>query len=181
MSNPRTAIAVFLSLAVLGGCSQTPPQGAEPSNKAAATAGATPEAKNGDKCPTAAGFHYSPYPAGLHLQQPYQVRVDRIYTTKDGVERRHSTLELLEGDAGSAKDALVSQLETKGFHVMDAPQKGDGIVRTGLVRPRAGRINLSSSDRVGDKPANPHAVGLVSLDWPVALDQNMAAAPDAAH
>jgi hypothetical protein len=113
------------------------------------------------------GFHYSPWPGMVIVETPFHVRSDRIYTTKNGADRRRTTLELLEGEAAKVIGSIGDTLVSGGFSAMNIPDKGDGIQRLAYRRNGYGRINLSAKSDVGDKPANPRATGLITFDWPL--------------
>jgi hypothetical protein len=117
------------------------------------------EATNGD------GFAYSPLPRGIQLVQSFHVRSDRIYTTKTGAERRRATLELLEGGTAAAAEDVQKQMAASGFRALPVKDKGDGITRLAFVKKGMGRTNVSVNPDVGDKPSNPHAVGVIMFDW----------------
>lgn len=110
---------------------------------------------------------YKPFPSAISLTTAYHVRRDHIYTTKAGDARRGSSLELLEGDALAVVDSLGESLVAQGFHAMNLKDKGDGVTRVAYRKTGYGRINLSATPSVGEKPSNPDAVGVVAIDWPV--------------
>lgn len=113
------------------------------------------------------GFHYSPWPGMVIVESPFHVRSDRIYTTKNGADRRRTTLELLEGEAANVIGSIGDTLVSEGFSAMNIPDKGDGIQRLAYRRNGYGRINLSAKSDAGDKPANPRATGVITFDWPL--------------
>ena len=39
------------------------------------------------------------------------------------------------------------------------------MIRLAFLKKDAGRINVTASPDVDDKPSNPHAVGLIMFDW----------------
>ena len=98
---------------------------------------------------------------------PYQVRSDRVYTTKAGLTRRRSTLELLESDVATVVADVSTQLVSEGFRKVAVKDSIDGLTRLAFAKKDYGRINITGSKDVGDKPSNPKAVGLLSFDWPV--------------
>jgi hypothetical protein len=117
--------------------------------------------------PAVRGFVYTPLPDYVVIDTPFHVRSDRIYATKNGIMRRRSTLELLQGGAVPVATAISEELTAAGFRAVDVKDKGDGITRLGFLKKGTGRINVSATPEVGEKPSNPKAVGVVSIDWPV--------------
>lgn len=173
MTRHLVVLAVALAL---GACSG---KDAAPQVSANTTADATPTATADDQAPT--GFAYSPFPHGVVLVQPFHVRSDRIYTTKPGAQRRRATLELLADGPASAADSVRKQMAASGFRALTVKDKGDGITRLAFVKKGMGRINVNTSSEVGDKPSNPHAVGLIMFDWqlaPAPASAPVAASPE---
>ena len=164
-------------LAVLAACtgSKPVPVDAKPGSDVVATA--NPSVKQEDqRCANG----YSPLPKGVVLA-PFHVRSDRIYTTKVGAERRRATLELLEGGTAAAADDVSKQMAASGFRSLGVEDKGDGMIRLAFLKKDAGRINVTASSDVGDKPSNPHAVGLIMFDWqlaPAPASAPVAASPE---
>ncbi len=110
---------------------------------------------------------YDPLPDGVVLDLPFHVRSDRFYTTRGGDQRRVSTLELLDGDAGTVAREIGSALEASGFSTIAIPEKEDGVERLAFRKGGYGRINVSYQADPGDSPVNPAAVGVLKFDWPV--------------
>ena len=156
-------LAVLAAALALSACSG---QNAAPPASTGTAADASQASSVGDHASTA--FAYSPFPQGVVLAQPFHVRGDRIYTTKSGAQRRRATLELLEGAPGDVADSVRKQMASSGFRALAVKDKGDGITRLAFVKKGAGRINVSISSNIGDKPSNPRAVGVIMFDWQLA-------------
>ncbi len=101
------------------------------------------------------------------VETPFHVPCNRIYTTKNGAERRRTTIELLEGEAATVIGSIGDSRVSEGFRAMNIQDKGDGIQRLAYKRNGYGRINLSAKSDVEDKPANPRATGPIMFDWPL--------------
>lgn len=112
-----------------------------------------------------AGFDYSPLPSGVVVETPYIVRSERVYLARNGAERHLSTIELLEGDAIALASEIGGRLAADGYRTLKVADRGDGITRQAFNKRGAGRVNLSATQEVGERPAHPRSVGLISIDW----------------
>lgn len=153
----KTRLTVLLAIGLAAGCGQT-------SAPEAASQVAQPPAPIAEPCPQV-GF-YSPLPGDLRMQFPFQLRSDRIFTNKKGVERRRVTLETLSGTAPEAFDSAGQSLVAAGYRkkgkLKGAPEKKQAQY---FVRKGHPTIALVSNVDVGKKPANPQSTGLVYFEW----------------
>lgn len=172
----KIAVSTLATLCALALAACSDPQQA-PADSAHAGQPAATEAAgaNAGNAAAPAGFAYSPLPEGVSVSSPYQVRSDRVYQTKSGAERRRATLELLEGDPVAAIRTIGGQLEAQGFHALPVADKGDEVTRLAYRKREAGRINMAAWSDIGERPSNPHSVGVLWVDW------QLTPAPDAAQ
>lgn len=155
-------VVTLSAVLMIASCSSEAPQSASVSVPPCAPA---PGESGG--AAQASGFAYSPLPAGIVLMSPYQVRVDRVYVTSKGEERRTTSLELLEGNVDSLAQDILRQLADTGYTAMNIPEKNDGVTRRAVRKKSVGRINVSNTEKLGAKPSNPRSVGVISFDWPL--------------
>lgn len=106
-------------------------------------------------------------PPGVTLSAAAEQRSMHGYTTKAGAERRVVIFELRNGDIESTADSLKSDMERAGFSARDEADRGDGKTRITFIKPGYGRVNASLTTDVGDKPLDPNAPGVFSLDIPL--------------
>lgn len=155
---------VLLPLLLIAAC--TPDA---PADKAVATGTYAGEAASSTRvatdCPQSV---YSATPPGMSVDHDYLVRTDRVYTTKDGAERRRTTLELLDTAPEPLAKELMAALLANGYREIQQDDQGDGIQRFAARKPGLGRINISASNDVGKRPSHPRSVGLLAFDWPLA-------------
>lgn len=152
------AIAMMFAL----GCANDPARTAADDIQTDASAAAAGFAASGS-CPEPT---YSATPAGVTVYHRYFVRSDPLCSTRIGVERRRTALELLSGDARQAAAALAGYL-ARGFRQIDVPDRDDGAARYAVRRSGVGRINISATDDIGAKPSHPRSVGVVAFDLPL--------------
>lgn len=151
---------VLLTFVVLAAaCSKNEPPA--PANEPAPVVEADANAQLAS-CP---GNTYSAVPDGVDLQGQYYIHNDRVYETKDGVERRHTSLELMSGDAVQIAKGVAQQYVEKGFRQMEIKDRGDGVTRLAVLKPGVGRINIDATADRGKNPSNPRSVGVISFDW----------------
>ena len=105
-------------------------------------------------------------PDGIRLDFPFHFRGDRIFKNKKGKVRRRVTVEVLEGDVKSAFDRASRALVEAGYKPKGS-RKGDPATKQSQAFTKKGKsaISLASNVKVGKKPANPNALGLVSFEW----------------
>jgi hypothetical protein len=168
----KKILLVSLLLGAVGCAQEAPVQPVAEAADAQATAQqvSTP-------CPEPA---YSPLPDGISVDNDFIVRSDRVYVTKTGVERRRTTLELLDGSPSTVADAVVANFVGQGFRPMDVPDKGDGVARQSVRKGGVGRINVTATSDTGANPAHPRSVGIVAIDWPLTAPQPRTAPADEA-
>lgn len=154
----KTKVLMLLAAGMLVACTQQP-QPVSPFEVADQAQPVETQA-----CP-AEGF-YSPLPVDIRLAFPFHLRSDRIFTNKKGKLRRRVTMELLEGQAGAAFESASQSLVAGGYKPKGVA-KGDLTARSSQTFTQKGKpsIVLVSNVNVGAKPANPDALGLVSLEW----------------
>lgn len=153
---------VLLTVVVLAAaCSRNEPSA--PANEPTAVVEADANAQVAS-CP---GNTYSAVPEGVDLQGQYYIHNDRVYETKEGVERRHTSLELMSGDAVQIAKGVAQQYVEKGFRQMEIKDRGDGVTRLAVLKPGVGRINIDASADHGKNPSNQRSVGVISFDWVV--------------
>jgi hypothetical protein len=151
----KIRLLMLLAVGLAAACSQKP-QDAAPQ--------ASAPSQSSEACTQSAA--YSPLPGGIEVTFPFHLRSDRFFTNKKDKLRRRVTLELLEGDAGTAFDSASQSLVAAGYKAKGEP-KGEPTTRRLQAFTKKGQpsILLASNFGVGDKPANPAAVGLVSFEW----------------
>jgi hypothetical protein len=141
--------STFLALTALLFLASCKPNG----NTAADTAaGAKP-------CPpAAAGYRF--LPGSLDVPVAYHLRSDRIAATRENQPRRRVTLEFLEGDVDSVLASVEGAMAKAGYKARPVKDHEDGSVVRRFVKRGAG-ITVTVSPKVGDKPANPDAKGVI--------------------
>ena len=109
-------------------------------------------------------------PPGVTIAVPSNQRSTHSYTTKAGKERRVVIYEFLEGEVPTMADTLERAMAEAGFSARRDVDKGDGKTRIIFIKPGYGRVNGAVSSSLGNKPKDPSAKGVFSLDIPVTAD-----------
>ena len=114
-------------------------------------------------CPPAvAGYRF--LPGSLDVPVAYHLRTDRITTTKENQRRRRVTLEFLEGDVASVLASVESAMAKAGYKARTLKEREDGSVTRRFVRRGVGIIVIISP-KVGDRPGNPDAKGVLTYSY----------------
>ena len=106
-------------------------------------------------------------PPGVTLSTPVHQRSMHGYTTQAGQDRRVVIYEFMEGDIAAMADVLQRDMGAAGFSARTEADRGDGKTRITFISPEHGRVNATLVPDLGDKPANPEARGVFSLDIPL--------------
>lgn len=166
------AIALF----VLAGCKQD----RAPDAAVAQASPSTPEvASPAAPCEEGQGAGYAWLPAGLALDIAYHLRADRIYTSKNDVQRRRVVLEFLDGDVDSVLAATEKSMIAAGFTARPRRDQPNGNIIVPYVKRGYGSITVVASATPGDNPSNPGAKGMVAFDFPAGEAAAVVAAPAA--
>jgi hypothetical protein len=88
------------------------------------------------------------------------LRSDRIAATSENQPRRRVTLEFLEGDVDSVLASVEGAMAKAGYKARPVKHREDGSVVRRFVKRGAG-ITVTVSSKIGDKPANPEARGVI--------------------
>lgn len=109
---------------------------------------------------------YSPLPEGVVINFPFHFRIDRIAPNKNGQLNRRVVLEIVDGDLAGSFDSAKQSLLEAGYQP-SGKLKGSAAKKQSQKFKKKGAptITLSSNVRVGKKPSNPSAVGVVYFDW----------------
>lgn len=161
------------TLITLLGCSQPAPVTTQ-ADTPVTSAATTPEAAL-LACPEQTGYQLMP--AGVSLDIPYHVRVDRIYVHENGDSRRRIVLEYLEGDVETALSAADKSIVAAGFTAQKRRAQPNGEIAIPYAKKGHSSILVIAKASPGDKPSNPAAKGTLALDY--VLDAGADSAPAA--
>ena len=151
----KTRILALMLVVLAAGCGQN------------ATPEVTPQASQSatQKAQICAHF-YSPLPGDLHVEFPFHLRSDRIFTNKKDKLRRRVVLEMLGGASSEAFESASQSLVAAGYKAKGTP-KGSAEKKLSQRFTKKGQpaVALVASADVGKKPANPDSTGLVYFEW----------------
>ena len=117
-------------------------------------------------CPPAvAGYRF--LPGRLDVPVAYHLRTDRITATNENQRRRRVTLEFLEGDVASVQASVEGAMAKAGYRARTLQEREDGSVTRRFIKRKGVGIIVIISPKVGDRPANPDAKGLLTYSYPL--------------